>query len=90
MKNTSKLHPLALGLSLGVLWGISIFIIGLIAHFFIYGRAFVLTMGTIYIGYHPSILGSIVGGIIGFIDAYIAGVIIAWLYNCFAGHCGKK
>jgi len=85
MKNKCRLSPLALGLSLGVLWGVSLLIVGLLAHFASYGIEFVKTMNAIYIVYSPSILGSIVGGIIGFIDAFIGGVIIAWLYNLFGG-----
>lgn len=86
------LHPMALGLSLGIMWGISILIVGLLAHFLNYGRTFVVSMGTLYIGYEPSILGSIIGGIIGFIDAFIGGLIIAGLYNLFAHKtcCGTK
>jgi hypothetical protein len=79
-----KLSPVGLGLSLGVLWGLSILILGLLAHFHSYGKPFVETMGTLYIGYAPSVKGSILGGIIGFVDAFIAGALIAWLYNLFS------
>ncbi|KTD72758.1 bacteriophage holin [Legionella tucsonensis] len=79
-----KLSPVALGLALGVFWGITVFIMGLIAHYYAYGQAFVATMGTIYPGYEPSLMGSFLGGIIGFIDAFITGFLIAWLYNLFS------
>lgn len=85
-----RLSPLALGLALGVLWGVSIFLMGLIASFYTYGRPFVTAVGVLYIGYEPSVLGSIIGGIIGFVDAFIGGVILAWLYNLFAKCCCKK
>ncbi|KTD61952.1 bacteriophage holin [Legionella spiritensis] len=86
----SRLSPLALGLALGVIWGVSILLMGVIASFYTYGRAFVTAVGVLYIGYEPTILGSIIGGIIGFIDAFIGGVILAWLYNVFAGCSCKK
>ncbi|QDP73381.1 hypothetical protein FOG18_12805 [Legionella israelensis] len=93
MKNYCKLSPLALGLSLGVFWGVSLLIMGLLAYFLSYGVEFVTAINALYMVYEPSILGSIIGAIIGFIDAFICGVIIAWLYNCF-GRChachGKK
>ncbi|WP_035918972.1 bacteriophage holin [Legionella fairfieldensis] len=85
-----KLHPLALGLALGVIWGISTLLMGLIATYYAYGKTFVAAMGSLYIGYEPSVSGSLIGGLIGFIDAFIGGVLVAWLYNLFAGCCHKK
>jgi hypothetical protein len=87
----SRLSPVALGLAVGILWGVVVLALGLIAHFVDYGTPFVNSMGVLYIGYGPTVLGAIAGGIIGFIDAFISGVIVAWLYNCFAGchHCKK-
>lgn len=82
----SKLNPVALGLSLGVLWGVSLFLLGLIAYFYTYGHPFVSAVGTLYLGYEPTLIGSVLGGIIGFFDAFITGLLIAWLYNQF-NHC---
>lgn len=84
-----RLSPLAFGLSLGVVWGASVVIMGLLAHYFAYGTAFVTAVGVVYVGYEPSIMGSLIGGLFGFIDALVGGVIIAWLYNVFSGCCGK-
>ncbi|MDF1646747.1 MAG: bacteriophage holin [Legionellaceae bacterium] len=85
-----RLSPLAFGLSLGVLWGASVLIMGLLAHYFSYGSEFVGAMGVIYVGYEPSIMGGIIGGLFGFIDALVAGALIAWLYNIFSGCCRKN
>jgi hypothetical protein len=84
-----KLGPLAFGLSLGVIWGTSVLIMGLLAQYFSYGTEFVSAMGVIYIGYEPSIMGSVIGGLFGFIDALVGGILIAWLYNVFSGCCKK-
>lgn len=78
-----KLSPSALGLSLGVIWGLSMFLLGLSAYYYSYGKPFVDAMATLYLGFEPSIRGSIIGGVIGFVDAFITGFIIAWLYNRF-------
>lgn len=87
----TKLCPLALGLSLGVLWGVSVLVMGLLAHYYMYGQPFVAAMGQLYLGYDPTITGSVIGGLIGFVDAFIGGALIGWLYNVFAGcHCCKK
>ena len=84
-----KICPVSFGLSLGVVWGISLLIMGLVAHHFMYGKPFVAAMAQLYIGYNPSIIGSVIGGLIGFVDAFIGGFIIAWLYNVFSGCCKK-
>ncbi|KTD42072.1 bacteriophage holin [Legionella parisiensis] len=83
--NGCKLSPLGLGLAFGVLWGISILILGLLAYYYTYGHGFVLAVGSLYPGYEPSIKGSLLGAVIGFIDAFITGFLIAWLYNLFSG-----
>ena len=85
-----RLSPLAFGLSLGVVWGVSVFIMGLVAQYLSYGTEFVSAMGVVYIGYEPSIVGSVIGGLFGFIDALVGGALIAWLYNVFSGCCSKK
>jgi hypothetical protein len=85
-----RLSPLAFGLSLGVVWGVSVLIMGLLAFHFSYGTEFVSAMGVLYIGYESSIIGSLIGGLYGFIDALIGGALIAWLYNCFSGCCRKN
>ncbi len=82
-----KLSPMAFGLSLGVVWGMAVFLMGLFAHFFMYGTLFVAALGTLYIGYKATLAGVIIGGVWGFVDAFITGVIIAWLYHWFSGCC---
>ncbi len=76
-----KLDMKAFGLALGILWGSMMLLMGLLNMGCHWGSGLVDVMATLYIGYKPTILGSIIGGIWGFLDAAIAGVIIAWLYN---------
>ncbi len=79
----SQLNAKALGLTLGVLFGLIMFIatnwlvlkgghevgphLALISQFFI--------------GYRVSFLGSIIGLIYGFVGGYICGAFTGWLYN---------
>lgn len=60
------------------------FILGLINMWSTWGSGITQVMATLYIGYKPTIAGSIIGGFWGFFDAGIAGFIIAWLYNEFS------
>ncbi len=76
-----KLDTRALGLTLGIIWGACVLIMGLTTIYLNFGAAFVGLLSTLYPGYKPTILGSVIGGIYGFIDAGIGGVILAWLYN---------
>jgi len=86
MKNCSALSPIGLGISLGFIWALGLFFLGLLGAYAHYGLPFIRIIGSVYIGYHASFIGSIVGGIWGFVDLFIGGVIIAWVYNC-VGRC---
>jgi hypothetical protein len=80
----SKLDAKAMGLALGIIWAAAMIILGIVAMFFDYGRGFVQAIGSLYIGYKPTLVGSIIGAVWGFLDAGIFGVILAWLYNKLA------
>ena len=71
----AKLDVKALGLALGIIWGACVLIMGLLATACGYGAGFVEGMGSLYIGYKATVLGSLIGGVIGFIDAGIGGLL---------------
>jgi hypothetical protein len=79
----NKCQPLALGVAIGVLWAIYVFFAGIFANFG-WGAPLVNTLGSFYIGYAPSIVGAIIGAIWALIDGFVAGVVIAWIYNLVA------
>ncbi len=76
----NKFQPLALGMAIGILWAVSVFLLGLFAMFG-WGGALVETLGSLYLGYGASIVGAIIGVIWAFVDGFVAGVVIAWIYN---------
>lgn len=78
-----KLHPLALGVAVGVLWAVYIFIAGIIA-IYAWGTTLVQTFASLYLGYGPSVLGAIIGAVWAFVDGFVAGVVVAWVYNLIA------
>ncbi len=45
-------------------------------------------LGRFYLGYTVSPLGSIIGLAYALVDGWLAGFVIAWLYNKLAGHGG--
>ena len=83
-----KLHPLAFGLTCGILWGLALMfatwwllIIGAGGHTIIALKSF-------YLGYSFSYVGGFVGLVWGFVDGLICGYIFAALYNLIA--CKKE
>ena len=79
-----KLDAKAFAISCGVVWGGAMLLLGIINISCSWGAGIEDIMSTLYIGYKPTILGSIIGGIWGFFDAGIGGLIVAWLYNKLA------
>jgi hypothetical protein len=85
----NKFCPAAFGFSLGILWGLGLLIVGLINHWEpSFGHPFIQTMSSVYIGYKSTIEGSLIGFAWGFIDFFIFGFLIAYIYNKMMG-CSK-
>lgn len=78
-----RCQPLALGIAIGVLWAIYVFFAG-IAAMFGWGNALVEALASLYIGYGASVVGAAIGALWAFVDGFIAGVVIAWVYNAVA------
>jgi len=79
----NRCQPLPLGIAIGVLWAVYVLFVGIVAMFG-WGVALVDALSSLYIGYEASIIGAIVGAIWAFVDGFIAGVVIAWIYNMVA------
>lgn len=75
------LNPQATALACGIIWSAGVLLISLAALTFNYGTDIVDLIGTVYVGYKPTVLGSFIGAIWGFFDAAFGGLIFAWLYN---------
>lgn len=71
-----------LGIALGVSWGAGVLLLG-VAGSLGWGRPVVDVLGTVYLGFRPSLTGSLIGGLWAFFDGAIGGIVIAWLYNRF-------
>jgi len=82
MAKPSPLNVKAFGLTLGILWGAGVLLVGLMAQTG-YGLPFVEFLGALYIGYSVTVQGAIIGGLWAFVDAGVGGLIFAWLYNKF-------
>ena len=79
----NKLNPMAMGLAFGILWAAGVLIIALLAMSNGYGSEMIEALGTVYLGLEATLTGALIGAVWGFVDAFIGGYLLAWLYNKF-------
>jgi hypothetical protein len=79
-----KLDVKAFALTCGLIWGVGVFFLTWWIIALEGATGDVTWIGRIYRGYHVTPLGSVIGLIWGFFDAFIGGAIFAWLYNWLA------
>ena len=77
----AKLDVKAFALSVGIVWAVGAFILGISAMLFGWGTAWLELISSCYIGYKATLMGSIIGAVWGFFDAGIGAALVAWLYN---------
>jgi hypothetical protein len=78
-----RINVKALGLAFGFTWAGGIFVLGFAASFD-YGIDLVNFIAKLYIGYEPTLTGSLIGALWAFTDAFLGGAAVAWLYNKFS------
>jgi hypothetical protein len=81
-----KLSAKALAITIGVLWGGAMLVLGILNMMIPpYGADILVVMGSIYPGIYGSgtISEALVGAAYGAIDGALGGLLIAWLYNFF-------
>ena len=83
-----KLSMKSMAITLGLLWGGTIFVVGVANLIWPgYGQAFLDVMSSIYPGYDAAAGGFgqvIIGTLYGVLDAVVGGIVFVWLYNRFA------
>ena len=83
--NPKKLNPKASGLSFGILYSASLFLLALLPVLFNgWAKTAVLEMSSLYIGYGPSFKGALFGLVYGFVMGSVFGYLLALLYNKFS------
>ncbi|GFP31553.1 hypothetical protein, partial [Candidatus Hakubella thermalkaliphila] len=74
-----KLRPVALGVALGSVWGVLLFIPTWISYYTGYGRLFLEVLAqSIYPGYTITPLGSFLGLLYGFADGFVSAALIGY------------
>jgi hypothetical protein len=79
-----KLNVLAFGLACGLVWGLGVFCLAWWVMAFEGATHAPMFLGHVYRGFSISPLGSIIGLAWGLGDGFVAGVILAAIYNVLA------
>ena len=79
-----KLNIKALALSMGITWGLVVFLLTIWFLVMGYNGTFLSKLGSVYLGYSVSLFGAVVGFAYGFVDGFFGGMLIGYLYNKFA------
>lgn len=93
-----KLKPLALGLTLGILFAVGLLFLNYypwitekIFSGHSYGGSMRFVMEDIYPFYlHAPWYKALIGVVFAFVDGFVFGVLAGWLYNLFLGKKGRK
>ena len=78
----SKLDVRAFAMGIGAVWAIYVFSLGLMAKLG-WGKQFVKGLSSVYLGYEPTLPGSVVGALWAFADGFVGAYLLAGLYNRF-------
>ncbi len=79
-----KINIKALALSIGIVWGLAVFLLTVWFLIMGYSGDLLAKLGSVYLGYSVSWLGAFIGLIYGFVDGLIGGALLGFLYNKFA------
>ncbi len=79
----TTLGVISFGLAVAVTSAVFTFFLGLMATFFGWGIELAAALSSLYIGFSPTFVGTIAGAVWAFVDGFVGGVMIAWLYNRF-------
>jgi hypothetical protein len=83
----AKLNPLALGLSMGVVYALSLFLVAMVATHWDYGYELIELMENFYPGYGVGLVPSLIGAAWGLLEGTVFGFLMAVFYNIFHKCC---
>lgn len=82
-----KLCWKAAGLTLGLFWGLTLFVSTLLAVYTGYLHDFVSLMVGVYPWYQVTLPGAFIGLGEAFLDGFVGGSLLILLYNFICSHC---
>lgn len=86
-KAATRLSPTTLGFAMGMIWGLSLFVLGLIGYgSMFYGHPMIQMISSVYLGYGPTVEGAFIGFAWGFVDFFMFGWLAGLVYNACLRH----
>ncbi len=85
----TRLDVLSLALAFGITMAALMFLFGISAWLTGLWGAAVEMVATVYIGFTPTPLGSVIGGAWALLEGLIFGALVAWLYNVILTATGR-
>lgn len=79
-----KLNAIALGLATGIIWMVFSVLLVIVSMYTGFASVWVDIMVSIYPGSGPTWLGVLISLPWTFVDGFVGGFLIGWLYNKFA------
>ena len=76
-----KLDAVKFGLACGLVWAGAVLCLGLMGDYLHWGIGMVKGLGSLYLGYKPTLGGAVVGMVWAFFDGGSGGWAVATLYN---------
>lgn len=76
-----ELRKRSLGIAIGLVWGFAVMLATWWLLFIGAPGTKISLLGSFYLGYTFSFVGSLIGLVWGFIDGFVCGFLIAWIYN---------
>jgi hypothetical protein len=89
MSKCSRLSAVALGVAMGVLCGVWMLVVGMLAWHGVFGDELVKHWATMFPGVDATMKGSMIAGGWGFLKGFFYGLVLAWLYNLCLCCCTK-
>jgi hypothetical protein len=84
-----QIRKRAFGLAVGLVWGFAVLLITWWLLIIESPGRTISKLSLVYYGYSFSWGGALIGFLWGLLDGFIAGVLIAWLYNFFSNKIYK-
>lgn len=78
-----RIDVISLGMAIGITSGLLVFLLGLAASMLGWGIGLAQALSSVFIGFGPTLVGSIAGAVWGFVDGLVAGMLIGCFYNRF-------
>lgn len=86
-KPCARLKVIPLGLAIGALAAISTILFGWLSVHTHWGVPMLQAMSSLYLGFKPTLMGSLHAAGWSFLDGFISGVLLALFYNLFCCLC---